>query len=312
MTNMKNNPKIEWNDLFYFMKIIEKNGFTSAADSLGVTKSKLSRRLSHLEQLLGIRLIQRNTRSMNLTDAGKILYQQCIYMFNQAETALNEIAHRNDQPSGNVRLSLPVSVAKIFAEHLLTKFREKYPNITLTLIVTNKKLNLIENDIDVVIRGVGAKQIDTSDLVQACLCTTPWSFVCSKKYLEKAGSIESLADLDRASFLFYSPNGNSTNSFSFINKQGDLLSHTTTPTLQSDNLEVLYHSTLNHLGVCGLPEYMCKTDFESGKLVKVLSEFRPKLGHIMVMFPNKVGLAASSRALIEFLKIELPILLQKK
>src|SRR5450830_1271132 len=286
------NSSVDWNDLLLFLQVVERKGFTSAGEALGIPKSRLSRRVTLLEARLGTRLLQRSSRRLSLTDAGQALYAHCQVMLKEAEAGIAAVQQRSSRPMGKVRLSLPVGLAEMVAGTLLPRFLQCFP------------------EVHVVVRGVGtALRLDTSSLVQACVCTLHWSLVCSPAYREKIGPLSSLGDLEQADLLLYTPDDEGDTDLRLIDEQGVVHTLPMPIRLQSDNLGVLRQAALSDLGLCGLPSYLCAEDLASGQLVSVLPGWRPMAGHLVVLFPSRRGLAPAARALVDFLKTELPLLM---
>jgi DNA-binding transcriptional LysR family regulator len=304
------NSSVEWNDLLLFLQVVERKGFTSAGEALGIPKSRLSRRVTLLEARLGTRLLQRSSRRLSLTDAGQALYAHCQVMLKEAEAGIAAVQQRSSRPMGKVRLSLPVGLAEMVAGTLLPRFLQCFPDVQVVVQATNRSVDLIAEQVDVVVRGVGtALRLDTSSLVQACVCTLHWSLVCSPAYREKIGPLNSLGDLEQADLLLYTPNDEGDTDLRLIDEQGVVHTLPMPIRLQSDNLGVLRQAALSDLGLCGLPSYLCAGDLASGQLVSVLPGWRPMAGHLVVLFPSRRGLAPAARALVDFLKTELPLLM---
>lgn len=304
------NMSIDWNDLLLFLQVVEHKGFTSAGDALGIPKSRLSRRLTLLEARLGTRLLQRSSRRLSLTDAGQALYAHCQVMLREAEAGIAAVQQRSTRPMGKVRLSLPVGLSEMIAGTLLPRFLQCFPDVQVAVLATNRSVDLIAEQVDVVVRGVGtALRLDTSSLVQACVCTVPWNLVCSPAYLAKIGPLDSLGDLEQADLLLYTPNDEGDTELRLIDEQSVVHALPMAIRLQSDNLGVLRQAVLSDLGLCGLPGYLCADDLASGRLVSVLPGWRPMAGHLVVLFPSRRGLAPAARALVDFLKTELPVLM---
>lgn len=304
------NNSVEWNDLLLFLQVVERKGFTSAGEALGIPKSRLSRRLTLLEARLGTRLLQRSSRRLSLTDAGQALYAHCQVMLKEAEAGIAAVQQRSARPMGKVRLSLPVGLSEMVAGSLLPRFLLCFPDVQVSVQATNRSVDLIAEQVDVVVRGVGtALRLDTSSLVQACVCTVPWHLVASPGYLARIGPLDSLGDLEQADLLLYTPNDEADTELRLIDELGGRHVVSMSIRLQSDNLGVLRQAARNDLGLCGLPSYLCADDLASGRLLSVLPGWRPMAGHLVVLFPSRRGLAPAARALVDFLKTELPLLM---
>jgi DNA-binding transcriptional LysR family regulator len=307
-----NPSKIDWNDLYLFSQVAQHQGFTAAGDALGLPKSSLSRRISQLEQDLGTRLLERTSRRLRLTEAGQILYAHALAMLAEANKGLLALSNRQIEPAGQVRVSLPAAVAPLFAARLLPKFMLRFPRVELFVQATNRSVDLIEEDFDLVVRGASTDIFkDSSSLVQACAATTLWALVGSPFYLAKlATPILTPQDLLSADLLHYTPNDERDNTIHLLRDELGLQSLPIQPRLQSDNLSVLHEAALAGLGICGLPQYACAADLATGRLVRVLPDVRTRTGQLVLLFPSRKGLASATRALIEFLKDELPRVLQ--
>lgn len=305
-------PNIDWNDLFLFTQVVEKRGFTAAGEALGIPKSRISRRVAHLEAQLETRLLQRTSRRLSLTEAGQVLHAHGMAMLEEAQTGLTALQQRRERPIGKVRLSLPVALAELMASELLPRFMAQCPEVQLEVLATNRSLDLIDEQIDVVVRGVGVEpRFNSSSLVQACVCTAQWALVCSPDYLQRQGPVDTLDSLSAADTLLYGPQQKPMeDQLRLIAATGEIETLPVAVRMQSDNLSVLRQAALAGLGVCGLPLYMCRDDLRSGRLCMVLSGWRPQAGHLVVLFPSRRGLSAAARTLIEFLKQALPPLVE--
>jgi DNA-binding transcriptional LysR family regulator len=297
---------VDLNDLYLFAQVVERRGFTAAGEVLGITKSRISRRIAQLEARLGARLLQRTSRRMNLTDAGHELYGHCVAMIAEAHAGEDAVRRRLDEPVGRVRVSLPVAIADIVLARLLPGFMQRYPKVRLMVQATNRSVDLIEENIDVVVRGVGIT-LESSSLVKANLCSVRWALVVSPEYLARNGPIDTLEALVHADTLFNAPMSETETAWRLL---GPNDAHHASPIgklrLQTDNLAVLKEATLAGMGVCGLPLYACTAELQAGRLKVVLPEWRPKAGNLVILFPSRRGLAPAVRAFVSFLKAELP------
>lgn len=130
------------NDLMYFSQVVEHGGFSAAERVLGISKSRLSRRLTELEATLGVRLLQRSTRKLALTEAGQLFYQHCQAMLSEAQAAMNAVQQLRSAPRGTVRVSVPVTVSQTMLSRLLPEFLRRYPEVRVQIRVTNRVIDL--------------------------------------------------------------------------------------------------------------------------------------------------------------------------
>jgi len=300
------NPlSIDLNDLYLFAQVVERHGFTAAGDALGIPKSRISRRVSLLEAQLGTRLLQRTSRNMSLTDAGQDLYEHCVAMVAEAQAGEDAIRKRLSMPSGMVRISLPSAIADNVLVHLLPRFMTQYPKVRMMVQATNRMVNLIEENIDVVVRGID-EDFESSSLIQANLCLVSWALVVSPVYLQQFGPVDNPEMLATMDTLFYAPINETVAAWRLLGpNDARFNSPVGKIRLQTDNLSILKQATLAGMGVSGMPLYLCAAELEAGTLKVVLPEWRPKPGQLVVLFPSRRGLAPAVRVFVEFLKAEL-------
>jgi DNA-binding transcriptional LysR family regulator len=296
---------LDLNDLYLFAQVVECHGFTAAGDLLGIPKSRVSRRISQLEASLGIRLLQRTSRRLSLTDAGQELYLHCRAMVAEAQAGEDTVRKRLTEPSGQVRASLPVAITDIVLADLLPRFMLQYPKVQLTIQATNRQVDLIEENFDIVVRGVTVG-LEPPGLVQARLCTASWRLVASPAYLAQTGPIQGVDRLPELDLLLYASIDGTTPVLRLIGPDGEAIGTPVRARLQSDNTSVLKQAALAGTGIASLPLYACADELKSGTLCVVLPEWRPKEGQLMVLFPTRRGLVPAVRALVDFLKAELP------
>ena len=140
------------NDLMYFSQVVEHGGFSAAERVLGISKSRLSRRLTELEASLGVRLLQRSTRKLALTEAGQLFYQHCQAMLSEAQAAVNVVQQLRSSPRGTVRVSVPVTISQTILSQILPEFMHRYPEVRVVMRVTNRVVDLFEDSIDIALR----------------------------------------------------------------------------------------------------------------------------------------------------------------
>ncbi len=295
---------LDLNDLYLFAQVVEHHGFTAAGDLLGISKSRISRRVGQLEANLGVRLLQRTSRRLSLTDAGRELYLHCRAMVAEAQAGAEALRKRQSEPTGQVRVSLPIAITEFVLADLLPRFMLRYPKVQLKIQSANRQVDLIEENFDVVVRGVTAS-LEPSSLVQVKLCIASWGLVASPAYLAQSGPVEGIGRLPELDLLLHA-SINETPVMRLIGPEDQVISIPVRARLQSDNTLVLKQAVLAGAGIATLPRYACINELKNGALRVVLPEWRPKEGQLVVLFPTRRGLIPSVRALVDFMKIELP------
>ncbi|HEX7911594.1 MAG TPA: LysR substrate-binding domain-containing protein [Paraburkholderia sp.] len=303
------NPvSLDLNDLYLFAQVIEHHGFTAAGDVLGVSKSHISRRITDLETSLGVRLLHRTSRRLSLTDAGQDLYAHCRAMIAEAQAGEEAVRRRIAEPTGLVRASMPVAITDFVLARLLPRFMLRYPKVRLSIEASHRQVDLVEEHVDVVVRGLGS-DVESSSLIQAPLCTARWGLVASPVYLAQSGTIDEPEALPQSDLLIYASINEPATALRLLGANGAVAQRTIQPRLHSDNIAVLKEAALAGMGIASLPLYACTHEIELGTLRVVLPEWRPREGRLAVLFPTRRGMMPAVRALVDFLKEELPPLM---
>lgn len=161
---------VDLNDLYFFAQVVHHHGFTAISHALDIPKSRISRRVSQLEANLGACLLQRTSKWLSLTDAGQEFYMHCQAMVAEVHAGTQSVQKRPSEPSSVVRVSLPIAITNIVFANLLPRFIQRYPKVQFKLQVSSRAVDLIEENFDILMRGVRAEQ-QSSSLVQVKLCT---------------------------------------------------------------------------------------------------------------------------------------------
>lgn len=146
------NAMPDLNDMLYFAEVVERGGFAAAGRALGIPKSRLSRRVSELESQLGVRLLQRTTRRLSLTEVGEAYLRHCQAMRESAQAAADVAAQVQAVPRGTIRVSCPVTLAQTVLAELMPQFLARFPQVRVEMMVSNRAVNLVEEGIDVALR----------------------------------------------------------------------------------------------------------------------------------------------------------------
>ncbi|EWM51527.1 bacterial regulatory helix-turn-helix, lysR family protein [Bordetella holmesii 70147] len=178
------------NDLFYFSQVVDQGGFSAAARVLDLPKSRLSRRISQLEERLGVRLLQRTTRRLRLTTAGERYLHYCREMTSAARAADEAMRQMQTQPAGPVIVSCPISIAQQLLAPLLPEFLDTWPEVSIQMLATNRWVDLISEGVDLALR-VRTKLDTDAELVVRQLGAATSTLVASPAYLQRHGTPES-------------------------------------------------------------------------------------------------------------------------
>lgn len=294
---------IDLNDYFYFMHVVEKRGFSSAAKALGMPKSRLSRHVAALEARLDTRLIQRTTRQFNVTAIGEVFYQHARALIDEMEAAEAAVKREKNTLSGNVVLSCSVGVAQFAVKEILARFLADNPLVTVAQQVTNQNIDLVGSGVDLSIRGHTGRLPDSS-LIQQKLAVVEWNLFCATGYQDQHGVINNPGDLKGHETLalgWQSPRGN----WSLEKYSGEKAEVAITPRLKSEDMSTLKEAAIQGLGVVALPAYSCRQELNHGKLERLLTDWHAGVAQLSLLQPSRSGMAPPVEALKGFLLSEL-------
>lgn len=286
------------NDLYFFVQVVDHGGFAAAGRALGQPKSKLSRRISQLEDRLGVRLLQRSTRHFSVTEMGQTFYQECVAMLVQADSAFEVIERHRSEPQGIIRISCPNTLLNYRIGGLLSRFMVKYPRVQIHLEATNRRVDVIAEGFDIALR-VRFPPLENSDLVMRVLVESPQRLVASPALLAfHSGEIHP-ADLNKFPSLAWGV----AHDYAWCVEGPDGAEQQVsyTPRFITDEMTALRQAALAGVGVVQLPLMVVDKDLAEGRLVNICPEWVPRPGIVHAVFPSRRGVLPSVRALIDFL-----------
>jgi DNA-binding transcriptional LysR family regulator len=287
------------NDMLYFAEVVDRGGFAAAGRSLGVPKSKLSRRVAELEARLGVRLLQRTTRKLSLTEAGELFHRHSVAVREEADAASEAVAQVQSEPRGTIRVVCPVTLAQSTIGPLIPLFLERHPQVRIEMEVNNRVVDLVQDGVDVALR-VRATLEDSGSLIVKNLGNTYGLLVASPAQLERQGRPQSPEDLGKLSTLAMSAvDGKAT--WKLVGPAGREYDFQHRPVYTADDLLTLRYATVQGAGMCVLPDYMCRRELRLGQLEEVLPGWAPRAAVIHAVFPSRRGLLPAVRRFLDFL-----------
>lgn len=287
------------NDMVYFAEVVDRGGFTAAGRSLGIPKSKLSRRIGELEIRLGVRLMYRTTRKLSLTDAGEIFYRHCVALRREAIAANEALALVQSEPRGSVRVTCPVNLAQSFLGPILPRFIKAYPKVCVELQTTNRAVDLVQEGVDIALR-VRADVEDSASLIVKDLGPVQTVLVASPELLRQCGKPSSFADLAHLPTIAMSAK-DGYSSWTLAGPDAELVELSHRPVYTADDILMLKLAALEAIGMTVLPESFCHKEIGSGSLEVVLAGWAPPVLKVLAVFPSRRGMVPSVRCLLDFL-----------
>ncbi len=292
-------PIKDLNNLYFFAKVVECGSYTAAARALGLQTSKLSRRIADLEAELGVRLINRTTRRLSLTDAGAIFHRHSAALVEEARVAKEAMSHILAAPQGLLRIACPTGLLQAGVADLLLDFLARYPDVRISLDATNRRVDLVHEGVDVALR-VRLPPLEDSDLAMRAFGPSDIILVASPAFVAARGAPRVLDDVARAPTLSMGHGGERT-VWRFTNDENQPMEVEHTPRLSTDDLHALRAATLAGLGAACLPSMFVGEDIATGELVRLMPMLRAQSGIVHAVFPSRRGMAPAMRALLDLL-----------
>ena len=285
--------------LMIFIRSAQSGSFSEAARQLGMAPSAVSRAVLRLEDELGVRLLQRTTRNLTLTEAGKRFYQRAQQILSDLEEAELEVKQSQSMPIGTLRLDLSFTFGKLHIAPALLQFAAQYPKLNLNVSFSDRLIDLIEDDVDATVR-IGLNT--DSRLAMHHLGTARYITCASPQYLAQSGEPTTLTELSQhrcVNFIFPQTRREPTWKFEQDGKAIDL---SVDSYLKFDNSEVILEAVIGGAGVVQLPKFIAAKAIARGDLKPILQSYAPQTGlAIAVLYPQKRYLSAKVRVFVEFM-----------
>jgi DNA-binding transcriptional LysR family regulator len=279
-----------------FVKVVKAGSFSLAADRLDVAKSAVSRRLSDLESRLGVQLLTRTTRRLNLTDNGRQYYQRCQAILADLEDAEQSITCGDLALTGTIRIAAPLSFGIAHLSPVLNHFLKQHPELTLDLDLNDRTLNFMEEEVDLAIR-IG--KLADSSLVARKLANTQLIACASPDYLAEHGQPDSPQAMEQHAALSYSYSD--PQYWHFTNKDKSEITVRINYRLRANNGDVLLKAAIDGLGIVIVPSFICTDAVNQGLLIPVLTDYALVESAIYAIYPKQRFLPQRIRVLIDFL-----------
>jgi DNA-binding transcriptional LysR family regulator len=294
------------NDLSFFVQVVNHGGFAPAGRALGIPKSRLSRRIALLEERLGVRLIQRSTRHFAVTEIGRSYFEHCKAMLVEAEAAQELIDSSRARPRGVIRLTCPIALLHVHIGRMLADFMARCPEVTIHLEATNRRVDPVQEAVDVAIR-VRPPPLQDSDLVLRVLADRGQCLVASPSLIGRLRFPVSPADLnDLPSLGLGAPH--QPYDWTLYGPEGAQAAVPHTPRFVTTDMVALRNAALAGVGVVQLPLLMVGQQLAEGSLVRVVPDWAPRREIIHAVYPSRRGLLPSVRALLNHLVEQFAIL----
>ncbi|MBX9913386.1 MAG: LysR family transcriptional regulator [Pseudomonadaceae bacterium] len=278
-------------DALIFTRVVECHSFTLAASGLGMQKSTVSRRIALLEERLGVRLLNRTTRKLRLTEVGQAYYERCRQImldFAEAEQAVMQLQL---QPSGLLRITAPIEFGQLFLGRVLGAFMREYPEITAEVELTSRRVDPVEEGVDIAML-VGQPQDST--LIARPLLMSARSLCASPAYLQQHGTPQVVGQLSEHRAILLPSDSP---------RYWPLLGQAVAcqRVLSCNNITFAREAALAGAGIAGLPLMISREEVASGRLIEVLPAAQLPSAEIFAVYPSRRFQTMKVKAFLDFL-----------
>jgi len=285
------------NDLSFFAAVVTNGGFSAASRALNIPKSRISRRVAALEQQLGVRLVERSTRRFKVTEVGQDVYRHARAALSEAEAIDEAVSRVKAEPQGLVRVSCPLDVDRLLGStlpHLLAR----HPKLRVQLLVSNRRVDIIDEAVDVAIRI--RQNLDTDAELQVRIVgRTAVLLVASRDFVAKHGTPRTPDDIPSFPTISHTDRPG-LDRWSLVNSDGEHAEIAHEPRLSGTSWAMVRQAAIAGLGIALLPEYVARESLETGDVVRVLPEWTTPQGILHLVFTSRRGLLPGVRAVIDF------------
>lgn len=288
-----------WDRIRVFVAVAEAGSFTRAAERLGSSQSAISRQIGALEEDLGVTLFHRHARGLVLTEQGELLYQTAREMAERLARAETLIAESRDKPAGHLRVNTTVGVGTVWLASHIAEFCERYPEISISIVVSDSDLDLIMREADVAIRLQRPRQ---PDLVQRRLMTVHTHIYGSPAYLDRHGRPKTADDLDHHRLIAYGDEYNPpVASLNWILTAGRASGDERPPrkaAVKINNVYGMLRAAERGAGLASLPDYLASTSY---RLEQVLPDLEGPSFTAYLVYPSDLRSSQRVAAFRDFL-----------
>ncbi|WP_240794161.1 LysR family transcriptional regulator [Pseudorhodobacter turbinis] len=280
-----------------FANVVEQGSISAAARTMGQTPSAVSKQIGLLEDHVHYRLLNRTRIGVSPTQEGQEFYEKCQAMAEKFKEAEALILNLDGIPRGNLKIASSVAFGKAQLIPALPKFLEEYPEVQVSLDLTDRDVDLQSEGFDAAI--CFAEQYQKPDIVVRRIMQSHRVLCASPAYLARCGTPTTLSDLAKHNCLRISGN-RKRNTWNDAETSDDL-DFEAHGNFEGNSTDVIYRATLAGMGIARLPRYMTDQKFQTGELIHVMPEYAPPSTDIAIMFADKRNLAPKTRVFIDFL-----------
>lgn len=281
-----------------FVRVVDEGGFSAAARRLNLSKAAISKQVAALENRLGVRLLNRTTRQVTLTDAGAVFHARAQRILAEAEEAETEIGTLAAAPRGVLRINVPMTFGVRHIGPLMPEFMDRYPDLIPEISLSDRFVDVLEEGVDVVVR---ISSLTDSSLIAKRLCCNSRVLVASPDYLARRGTPQRPEDLIDHDCLLYT----------YLKREGvwelsgpagrQIAVRVAEPKMRANNGEIILAAARAGQGIAYSPMFMAGDDIRAGRLVQVLPDWRDERASVFAVHAHTRFVPAKVRVFIDFL-----------
>ncbi|HFQ5339339.1 TPA: LysR substrate-binding domain-containing protein [Vibrio vulnificus] len=290
----------QFSDLPIFVSVVECGSFSSAAKQLHLTKSAVSKRINHLEDKLGSRLLNRTTRKLSLTEAGERYYEYVAQALNLARQGVDAVTELQGEPRGRLKITAPMTFGVLHVAPLISEFLSRYPKVEVDLQLEDQMVDLVAGRFDL---GIRIGHLPDSNLIAKRLAPCRTVLCASPDYVSRMGSPSKPADLAQHNCLRYSY-FRGGNEWLFLN-QGNEYKVLPKGNFIVNNSEAIRRALLAGIGIAQMPTFIIGKELRDRKLVNLMPEYQLPQHFLYAVFPERKHMPLKVRMFIDFLNEKL-------
>lgn len=284
-------------DIEIFIKVVECKSFSKASQLLRIPKSTMSRRISQMEERLGIKLLNRTTRQLSPTPIGKAYYDKCVIVLEHLTEAQDLIQGLQAEPKGRLRLTIPYELGLSLLKETITSFLQNYPQIILELELTNRTVDLVEEGFDIAIR-VG--HLPDSSLMAIKLAEMHGGIYASPAFLKDRPLPQHPSELILNECIQFRPG--QTQIWKFYHVHEGVIEIKPMGRIQANSMIYVCESAVAGLGVGAINKLIALPYVQEGKLIELLKDYKLAFPSVFAVYPNRKFLSPNVRAFIDYIK----------
>jgi len=279
-----------------FVEVVKNQGFSAAADKLGISRAQVSKAVMDLETRLGTRLLNRTTRRVSLTETGQIYFERCKTILQDIEEIEGIAGQQTTKPYGRLSISAPTTFSILHLQQAIPAYLRQFPDVQISLSLADRFVDVVAEGFDVAVR---IAELEDSSLVARKLAPCRQVFCAAPAYLEKHGTPKVPQDLAIHRCLLYT-NDPRPDTWILHGPSG-IESIKVNGPLYADNGDILKAAAIAGLGIIAQPTFIVGPDLRNGKLQQVLPDYCPPDISINAVFPSRRYLSAKVRTFVDFM-----------